>query len=226
MPHLYLFLDEGGNFDFSPTGTRHYTFTSVAMQRDFAIYQDLDHYKYDVIEFGKELCHFHCAEDNAHIKQRVFGIIQTHQTSFRIDNVVVRKCKTGTSLQEPSNFYSRMVGYLIKYVIGRYDLSTIDEVIVITDALPIKKQREAFQKAIKVTLAAMLPQGITYRVLHHPSSAHYGLQIADYCNWAIFKKWETGHRVHYDTVAPAIRSEFDIFRSNKTIRYYDDGNPL
>jgi len=222
---LYLFLDEGGNFDFSSNGTCYYTFTCVSMQREFNVCHALSSYKYDVIEYGKSLDRFHCTEDNAHVRERVFGIIQDHLDSLKIDNVTVRKCKTGTALQEPSKFYSRMLGYLIKYVLEQYDLAVVEEVIVITDNLPLKKQRESFRKAIKSTLAHMLPDEASYRVLHHNSGSHYGLQVADYCNWAILRKYETGDDTHYNTLEPAIRSEFDIFRTGVR-KYYDDGREL
>ena len=38
----YLFLDEGGNFDFSPTGTRYFVMSSVAMRRPFPAHGPLD----------------------------------------------------------------------------------------------------------------------------------------------------------------------------------------
>lgn len=222
---LYLFLDEGGNFDFSSTGTCYYTFTCVAMQREFNVCHELSSYKYDVIEYGKDIDRFHCTDDNPHVRRRVFKIIQNHLEALKIDNVTVRKCKTGPALQEPSQFYARMLGYLIRHVLEQYDLSRIEEVIVITDNLPLKKQRASFKKAIKVTLAKMLPDGANYRVLHHPSGSHYGLQVADYCNWAIQRKWETGDDTHHQTIRPAIRSEFNIFRTG-TRKYYEDGRPL
>ncbi len=226
MPNrLYLFLDEGGNFDFSQSGTCFYTFTCVAMEREFNVCHDLSKYKYDAIEYGLNLDSFHCAYDNAHVRGRVFGIIQDHIDSLKIDSVVVRKCKTGTSLQDPPKFYALMLGYLIKYVLERYDLSQIEEIIVITDRLPVKRNKEAFEGAIKTKLASMLPNGATYRVLHHNSGSHYGLQVADYCNWAILRKWETGDNTHHQTINPAIRSEFDIFRTGTT-RYYEDERPL
>ncbi len=223
MPRiLYVFLDEGGNFDFSHKGTHHYSFSCVTMEREFSIYPDLDHYKYEIIEFGKDMEHFHCANDNTHVKARVFGIIQAHLRSLKIDSLIVRKCKTNPALREPARFYAKMIGYLVRHVLERYDLLGIAEVIVITDNLPMKKRREAFKKAIKSTLADMLPAGAIYRVLHHSSRAHYGLQVADYCNWAIFRKWESNDDTHYQTISTGIRSEFDIFRFGTT-KYYDDG---
>ncbi|WP_448508115.1 DUF3800 domain-containing protein, partial [Immundisolibacter sp.] len=70
----------------------------------------------------------------------------------------------------------------------------VDEVIVITDTIPIQKKRQAVEKAIKGALSAMLPAGMRYRILHHASRSHYGLQVADYCNWAVFRKWQKGSR--------------------------------
>ena len=222
---LYIFLDEGGNFDFSRRGSRFYSFSCVTMERDFAIYPDLDRYKYEVIEFGKDIDHFHCAEDNPHVRGRVFGIIQSHLNTLKIDNIIVRKCKTGTALQDPAKFYAYMLGQLIRYVLNWYQLALIDEVIIITDNLPLSKKRTAFQKAIKLKFGEMLPAGATYKILHHYSRSHYGLQVADYCNWAILRKWETGDDSHYRAIRAAIRSQFDIF-SLGTRKYYDDGFPV
>jgi hypothetical protein len=222
---LYIFLDEGGNFDFSKKGTCYYTFTSVSMLRDFPAYNDLDFYKYDLLENGYDIEFFHCTENNSYIKARVFEIIKNNLSNIRIDNIVVRKCKTGTSLQEPSKFYAKMLAYLIPYPIAGYDLKQIDEVIVITDSLPKRAQRDAWNKAIKTYLANKLPTGVKYKLMHHQSRSHYGLQIADYCNWAIFKKWEFGNTFHYNNIKPGIKSEFDIFR-NGVRKYYDDEKPL
>ena len=35
--YRYIFLDEGGNFDFSPKGTRFFTLTSVTKARPFQV---------------------------------------------------------------------------------------------------------------------------------------------------------------------------------------------
>ena len=53
---------------------------------------------------------------------------------------------------------------------------------------------------------------------NHRSRSHYGLQVADYCCWAVFRKWQREETEHYDRIRPAMRSEFDIFRSGT--RYY------
>ena len=111
-----------------------------------------------------------------------------------------------------------MLGHLLKYVIPRELDNGVDEVIVITDSIPIQRKRQAVEKAIKAALATMLPASMHYRVLHHASRSHYGLQVADYCNWAVFRKWQKGDMGFHDLIKPALRSEFDIFRIGT--RYY------
>jgi GTP-dependent phosphoenolpyruvate carboxykinase len=106
-----------------------------------------------------------------------------------------------------------MIGYLIRYVLEPRNLKDYEEVIVITDSVPVSRKREAIEKAVKQTLSRMLPNGTRYKILHHASKSCTGLQIADYCNWAIFRKWERGDLRSYELIRSGIRSEFDIFKS-------------
>ena len=179
---IYIFLDEGGNFDFSSKGSKYFTLTCVTTIRPFLFTESMNQLKYDLIEFGLDHQYFHCVEDNSHVRRRVFEIISQYKANTRIDSIIVEKPKTGPALQEPKAFYSKMLGYLIKYVVNSYNPNTINDVIVITDLLPISQKRNAVEKAVKQTLASMLPSGTKYRIMHHCSRAHYGLQIADYCN--------------------------------------------
>lgn len=214
---LYIFLDEGGNFDFSPTGTKYFTLTSVSMCRPFHIRDDWDDYKHDLFEFGRDVEFFHCADDNRYMRGRLFQILAKYQESYRIDSLIVEKAKTGPALREDNQFYPKMLGYLLRHIFENHN--SFNEIIVITDKIPHQKKRRAVEKGIKHTLTEMLPKGARYRVLHQASKSHYGLQIADYCNWAIYRKWAAGEDQYYNQIKEAIHSEFEIFR-NGTRWYY------
>jgi Protein of unknown function (DUF3800) len=222
LPTLFIFLDEGGNFDFSPKGSRFFTLTCVSFFRPFMLYPILDSYKYDLIEHRIsppiEIEYFHCADDNKFIRNKVFEILDSNFLSNSVDCVVVEKSKMGPALQPPEHFYPRMIGYLLKYAVEQ-QIGKFGEVIVITDNLPVARKREAIEKGLKIALAKMLPREVPYRIMHHASKAHYGLQIADYFNWAILRKWEHRDEKIYATIKSKIRSEFDIFRSG-TRHYY------
>ncbi len=97
--YLYIFLDEGGNFDFSPSGTKYFTLTSITKTRPFQIAPILDSLKYDLIETGLDIEYFHAAEDRQAVRDMVFGAIQQFMNALRIDSLIVEKKKTGPALR-------------------------------------------------------------------------------------------------------------------------------
>ena len=213
----YIFLDEGGNFDFSPTGTPYFTLTSLSMTRPFPIRDPWDDYRHELLEYGRDVEFFHCADDNRYLRDRLFQVLESCTENFRIDSLIVEKAKAGPALRSDDRFYPEMLGYLLRHVLTNW--SGFDEVIVITDSIPHQKKRKAIEQAIKHTLKKMLPASVSYRVLHQASRAHYGLQAADYCNWAIYRKWDSGDEMYYAKIKGAIKSEFDIFQTGCR-RYY------
>jgi len=217
--YLYVFLDEGGNFDFSPNGTKYFTLTSVTKARPFQIAPILDHLKYDLIETGLDFEYFHATEDRQAVRDQVFNAIQRHMGTLRVDSLIVEKSKAGPALRDELQFYPKMLGYLLKYLLKDHLLRDVEEVVVITDTIPVKKKAKAVEKAVKETLTEMLPDQMKYRVLHHASKSSFGLQVADYCNWAIFRKWERGDTRSYDLIRSRVKSEFEIFRTG-TRKYY------
>lgn len=48
--------------------------------------------------------------------------------------------------------------------------------------------------------------------MHHDSRSCYGLQVADYVNWAIQRKWERKDNRSHKIVEPILKSEFPIFK--------------
>lgn len=217
--YLYIFLDEAGNLDFSTNGTRYFLLGALTKERPFNAYKELTELKYDLVEMGTELEYFHASENAQPVRNRVFDIIKRNLGGVRIDALVVEKRKTGPALQAEEAFYPRMLGYLLKYVLQQHDLKQFKEVLVFTDAIPIARKRGAIEKIIKTTLASQLPAGACYRLIHHESKSNLDLQIADYCTWAIYRKWNSGDARSYQHIQPAVTSEFDIFRSGTTLYY-------
>ncbi len=210
---IYIFLDEGGNFDFSAKGTKYFTLTSVTKRRPFQLLSPMTEFRHDLIELGLDIQYFHASEDRQKVRDRIFSLLQNSLRHFRVDSVIVEKRKTHPSLQDPAKFYPKMLGYLLRYAVQhRVNLNTTSKIIVITDSLPVQKKRKAIEKSIKETLKHMLPTDVRYHILHHDSKSSTGLQIADYFNWAIFRAWERKDRRSLDLIAPAVKSQFDIFQ--------------
>jgi hypothetical protein len=192
---------------------------SVTRERPFGDYSEFVNLKYELVEQGIDIEYFHASEDKQAVRDQVFKIIQRNLTGMRIDAVIVEKKKTKPTLRDPARFYPRMLGYLLRYILDGHSLDEYAEVFVFTDRIPVKGKRGAVEKAIKITLSNMLPKSARYRLLHHDSKSNFQLQIADYCNWAIYRKWSNDDLRSYDLIQTAVRSEFDIFRTGTTVYY-------
>jgi hypothetical protein len=216
----YIFLDEGGDLTFDrKKGSEYFTLTGVLTKRPFALDSVLTDLRFDLIEEGTELEEFHATNDRQATRNRVFASIRDNLGPLRVDSVVVQKRKTHPSVQHIERFYPEMLGYLLRYTIREESLASASEVIVVTDKLPLKQKRRAIEKAVKTTLKRMLPSNVKHRVMHHDSRSCCGLQVADYLNWAIFRKWESGDERSYKLIESALMSEFSIFRYGHTYYY-------
>lgn len=215
----YIFLDEGGNLKFSDKGSEYFTLTGVLMRRPFKLEPTLHELRFDLIEKGVEIEEFHATEDRHATRDQVFTKIKENFSSLRADSIVVEKRKAHPKVREPERFYPEMLGYLLRWTIGKESLGDASEVIVVTDVLPLNNKRRAIEKAVKTTLKDMLPSGTKHRVMHHDSRSCYRLQVADYVNWAIQRRWERNDNRSYNTVKPIIKSEFQIFKRGTTTWY-------
>ena len=104
-----------------------------------------------------------------------------------------------------------MLGCLLRHVLGGFNFADFQEVIVFTDRVPVNKHRKAVEKAVKTILVEVLPTGTRFRVYHHESKSNLDLQIADYCNWSIYRRWTSSDDRSYNVIRSAVCSEFDIF---------------
>lgn len=60
---------------------------------------------------------------------------------------------------------------------------------------------------------------IRYKTACWDASSDGCLQVADYCGWAIQRKWEAGDPGPYSRIASKIYSEYDLFGRGST-EYY------
>jgi len=218
----YIFLDEGGNLDFTQNGTKYFTLTAISQSRPFDTDAILQSLKYDIIESGLNIEYFHATEDKQNTRDSIFDAIQKHLKNFFIDSLIVEKNKVGTLLQNEKRFYPEMLGYLLQLLMSYPNWHNSKEIIIITDALPIKRKRQAIEKTIKKTVKKILVKSHrNYRILHHQSKSCMSLQIADYCNWAIYRKWQRSDLRSYNIIKAAIRSEVDFFKASKDPDFFN-----
>ena len=205
----YVFLDESGNLDFSNRGTRYFALTAVALRRPFTMYEALDSYKHDCIEYGLPTEYFHCANDNRYIRGKVFDIISDHLDAMRISSLIVDKLQVESRLRRPDIFYSEMVARILEPTMLD-ELGSGGKAIVITDSIPFKHRRRIAEQNIRTALEQALPESAKWEIMHHQSRSHYGLQIADYCCWAMHQRWEKDRPEWFDRIRASVHSEISI----------------
>lgn len=213
---VFLFFDESGNLDFSPTGTRYYIFGTLSTHDPAPLSHPLSNLHYQLIANGIEIERFHATEDRQKIRDYVFPIL-SQVGGFEFDCVIIEKRKVNPVLYDPSRFYPKFANYLLQYVFRRYH-EPDERIVVITDTLPVKKKRKAVERAFMTYIRRNLGQR-PFTVLHHSSASHACLQAADYCNWAIHKKWKDNELRPYNKIRKFIRSEFDILKSGDEYFY-------
>jgi len=90
--------------------------------------------------------------------------------------------------------------------------------LVVSASLAAKKaKREAFYQGVREVMWQV--SRITYKTACWEAGSDACLQAADYCGWAIQRKWEAGDRGPYGRIAKSVRSEYDLFARGAT-RYY------
>jgi hypothetical protein len=183
---------------------------SITKERPFHAYKELTELKYNLVEQGTALEYFHASENAQTIRNQVFDIIQKNLGGVWIDAIIVEKQKVESALRPEEHFYPRVLATLLREILGQYPLAEFKEVVVFTDSLPVRRKRGAVEKGVKLTLAAMLPANVRYRVLHHASKSNIDLQIADYCTWSIYRKWTTHDARSFERVRAGVRREWDV----------------
>jgi hypothetical protein len=209
---LYIFLDEAGNFDFSDQGTPYFIFCSVSKKRPFAAYRALADLKYDLVEKGLGIEYFHAADDKQDVRNSVFAIIQDRLEGCDIDSTIIRKQAVPEKDRAIEIFYPHYLGLHLKALLQKVDWAKTGEVIVFTDRIPLARKVKAVEKAARHTLKQCLPQGNQYRIFHHQSKSNFDLQIADYCTWAVQRKWTRDDARSFNTISTAVRSEYEVYQ--------------
>jgi len=219
MSSLYIFIDEAGDFDFSPKGSKYLILTSVTTDNIMPLARELYGLKHDLISnTGLDVEYFHAYNDRPQVRDRVYSVIEG-SNNIRVDAIIAEKAKTHPSLREPYKFYPRMMGILLKWVYQFLPPENYSGVLVFMDYLQLPGQREAFMKGARQAVHPYLRRGQPYNVMLHHSMSHPYLQIADYCGWAIQRRWEQQDDRPRNRIRGLLKSEFDVFAIG-TERFY------
>ncbi len=238
--NLYIFVDESGNFDFSVKGTKYFILTCISTTNPVlkrGIFLSL---KYELLGEGVGQEHFHATENEQVVRDSFFSSIK-RLDDFEVHSVIAQKNKANCSLYEELDFcekrngkgymiskkqvqeklYKQLGETLLQWVFTRYETYKnidIDKIIIIFDSLFNKKKQEFVKKYLKTYFKEKFNK-IPY-IYFYSVKSDINCQIADYCGWAIFRKWERDDFRSYNLIKDdKIKSEFNIFEKGTKIYY-------
>ena len=81
--------------------------------------------------------------------------------------------------------------------------------MVMTASIGTKKERASFASAVKDAMRQTI--NANYRTDFCPASADPCLQVADYCAWALQRKWERNDLRSYNLIRDRITYEYDLW---------------
>ena len=185
MSAINLYLDEAGNFDFGPNGTRWLIVVCVNLPWSPGRIARLADLRYTLLKEGFALEYFHASEDNRHVRRRVLEVIAEILPHGAISAYVIEKSKLPPHLQNPEKFYPEFMGPLIKNEVNGMSMP----IFSFSDALPVVRKRKAIEKSVISELLHRVSGRGPHVFLHHASKSNFDLQIADYCCWAIWRAY-------------------------------------
>lgn len=221
MPNKFIFADEAGCFTFNrqPNVSKFFVLCTVVMD-DCAVGTELLNLRRTLAWNAAELGdYFHATTDKQAVRDEVYKVIC--QFPFTVQATIMEKCKAQPQLKvSKARFYQYGYFYHFKYgVTARLD--TTSEALVTTASLGTRKERLAFEEAV-ADVMRQTKRVKDWRPDFMPCHADPCLQVADYCAWAIQRKWESKDQSDvrsYNLIKGKITYEYDLFAPGTT-RYY------
>lgn len=129
----------------------------------------------------------------------------------------MEKRKTQPHLANDQERFYKMAWYLHFRHVAPLVTSASTELLVIAAQIGTKKRR----KAMRLGIADVVDQSTRckWEVAFWPAASDPCLQVADYCCWAIQRKYERADTRSYDLINDKIKSEFQPFDSGQQTYY-------
>jgi hypothetical protein len=228
---IFVFLDESGNFDFSPKGTKFFVLTGFATFDPVTKRQDLIKLRYELLSSGTDQECFHATEDTQEVRNQVFELFTELAGTFEVHSVIAQKNKANPSLYKESylkkgRLIERVTGFglykkccecLLKYLFAGKS-GKVDKIVVVLGSLYTGDKKKLVLQTLKKFLKETFPS-VPFEIYSHASHADLNCQLADYCCWAISIRQERSETRPYETIKSQIKNHFEIFKSGTTEFY-------
>lgn len=221
MSTLHVHIDESGDLDFSPRGSKFIVFAALWTYEPLLLAWHLQNLRFGFLKACsserlakyrlERLERFHCCEDSFYVRELVIKRMVT-SPGWKFAATVIQKSKVSPSEREHmGSFYARFASIPLRLLLRGPIGHRATRVLIYTDRFPNQCKREWTEKAIRESCRAELPTGLPFSVFHHASSSNACLQAADYCAYAVARKWERNDPRLYDLLRSRLtKTEWNV----------------
>jgi hypothetical protein len=222
MSRLFVFADEAGCFNFSRDqgASRYFIVCTIICQSCADLGSSLLGLRRELIWEGAPVGEFfHASHDRQVIRDRVFRTLAAHD--FSVQATILEKSKAYPRVRTTKHlFYKYGWFYHFKNAAPRVIKNGVTELHVTAASIGTNKGQAVFSTAVNDVVQQVLRSGEKkHRTNFCRSVADPCLQAADYCTWAIQRKWEGNDARSYDLIKERITQEMDLWSHGNTHQY-------
>ncbi len=166
---------------------------------------------------GEELgdC-FHASPDKPHVRNKVFEVLSAH--NFSIQATIMEKSKAQHHVRANGAVFYRYAWYYHFKNAFLPHLSPEYELLITAESIGTRKVKADFKKAANEVLQQLIPRQ-QWQMNYCDGIADPCLQVADYCSWALYRKWERGDPRPYALIEHRMTYEYELWAYGQT-HYY------
>jgi hypothetical protein len=160
--------------------------------------------------------YFHATADKQEVRDAVYKLIRDH--NFSVHATIMEKSKAQSHIRSTHElFYKYGWLYLFRRGIAPH-LTSKDELLITAASVKTRKAQGVFTDAVNDVVQQHLPRP-QWQTSFCPCACDPCLQVADYCTWAIQRKWERNDARSYNIIKDRITYEYELWEHGKT-HYY------
>ena len=159
---------------------------------------------------------FHATAEDAFVRNRVYDEMLKHD--FKFQATICEKSKAQPQVTATkARFYKYPWYYHFKHAIAPH-LRAEHRLFLTAASIGTKKERLSYISGLEDVIGQSAPD-VPYAVDFRPALADPLLQAADYCAWAVQRKWERGDDAAYNLIQSRKSYEYELWKKG-TIYYY------
>jgi hypothetical protein len=220
---IHVFADEAGTLAFSAKDRSRYWILTTVTVSDCSIGDALLSLRRKLAWEGVATHpEFRASEERQPVRDQVFASLQG--LDFRVDATIYEKRKVQPHIAGHSVYFYQLAWYYhLRHLIPAIAPPGSRLLLVAATIGERRRTQEAFAEAVRKVIQQVAP-GRDARSAFWLARTDPCLWLADYCSWAIQRKWEHQWQGAPDDrsrrlISGHIRSEFDIFHRSTELYY-------